>query len=344
MTTGVSSQADDIEQCERPAARRVAVCLSANTSLVSALLACEPLRAVNRLHQQPAYEITMMGASLDPITTGIGIEVTPGATFEDESIYDLVMVVAAYDQPDDYIRPLRSFLRRQARRGVDICGIDYAVMLLAESGLLNGYRATVHWEVLETAIESFPDVDFCDDVFVLDRDRMTCGGHLACSDLFLEVVQRHHGTKTARFVSADLIYGATRPPETRQSNPLSWDPLIRNVHLRHAIDLMQENVETPLSIPQIAQEIGVSARHLQQLSRKYFGETLSNRYLNIRLNAARRMLMYADMPITEIVAATGFNDASTFSRAFRRRFKTTARAYRRAFTTSFSGPVFFGTD
>ncbi len=325
-------------------AKRVALCLSENCSLVTALLACEPLRSVNRLSQQPAYDIIMVGASLAPITTGIGIEVKPTATFADDSVYDLAILVAAYEQSEAFMRPLRSFLRRQARHGVTICGIDYAGMLLAEAGLLDGYRATVHWEMLESAIERFPNVGFCDDVFVVDRDRMTCGGQLSSSDLFLDLVQRHHGTKTARFVSADLIYGAIRPAETRQFNPLSWDPLIRNAHLRNAIDLMQENVEVPLSIPEIAREVGVSARHLQQLSRRHFGETLSNRYLSIRLNAARRLLMYGDMPITAIMAVTGFNDASTFSRAFRRRYKTTARAYRRAFATSFSQPVFFGPE
>lgn len=344
MATRSSLQAKNPDPLQPTSARRVAVCLTEHCSLVSALLACEPLRSVNRLSQQPAYEISMVGADLTPITTGIGIEVKPTASFSDDSIYDLVILVAAYEQTEALMRPLRSFLRRQARRGVDICGVDYAGFLLAEAGLLNGYRATVHWEMLEAAIENFPDVDFCDDVYVVDRDRITCGGHLAASDLFLDLVQRQHGTKTARYVSADLICGATRPAETRQYNPLSWDPLIRNAHLRTAIDLMQENVETPLSIPKIAREVGVSARHLQQLSRQHFGETLSNRYLGIRLNAARRMLMFGDMPITEIVAATGFNDASTFSRAFRRRYKTTARAYRRAFATSFSQPVFFDRE
>ena len=103
---------------------------------------------------------------------------------------------------------------------------------------------------------------------------------------------------------------------------------------------MEQNIEAPLTIPEIAGEIGRSVRQLQNLSRQHFGETLSARYLDIRLNAARHMLMYGDMGVAEIVAATGFGSSATFSRAFRRRFRTTATAYRRAFISRMARPYF----
>lgn len=323
-----------------PNLRRIAVCVAPHMSLSSALLACEPLRSVNRFYQRPAYEIVFVGPSRAPVVSGIGIAVHPDRSFDDDDAFDMVVAVSAYDQPDSYKRPLKRFLRRHARLGVELCGVDFGVVFLAEAGLLDGHRATLHWEVMGSLVGRFPEVEVCDDVYVIDRLRLTCGGHLACNDLFLAVVERQQGPKIARFVAADILYGAVRPPETRQSNPLSWDPTIRNPHLRHAIDLMEENVEEPLAIPAIAREIGISVRQLQSLSRQHFGETLSARYLSIRLNAARHMLMYGDMTITEIVAATGFSSAATFARAFRRQFETTASAYRRAFTTSKARPYF----
>ena len=323
-----------------PPLRRIGVCVSPNMSLSSALLACEPMRSVNRFYRSPAYEITFIGASLEPVVSGIGIAVEPGSTFDDDVQFDMVIVVSSYVQKDDYKKPLRRWLRRQARRGVEICGVDFGVCLIAEAGLLDGYRVTMHWEAMASATERFPKLDVCDDVYVIDRNRLTCGGHMACNDLFLAVVERDQGAKIARFVSADIIYGASRTGDTRQNNPLSWDPLIRNPHLRHAIDLMEENIETPLSIPDVAREIGLSVRQLQDLSKQHFGETPSNRYLDIRLNAARNMLMYGDQSITEIVTATGFNSVSTFCRAFRKRFKSTARDYRTAFAVSLARPYF----
>ena len=333
---------DDDPTPERAGAkpRQVGVCVAANMSLSSMLLACEPLRSVNRFYGRPAYEIAFVGPSWEPVTSGIGIAVEPSATFEGDEPYDLVVAVSAYDQPESYKRALRRFLRRHARRGVDLCGIDFGAVFLAEAGLLDGHRATLHWEVMDSVIDRFPRVRFCDDVYVVDRARLTCGGHLACNDLFLSVVERHHGARIAAFVAADIICGPPRPADTRQSNPLSWDPGVRNRYLRDAIDLMEQNIEAPLTIPQIAREIGKSVRHLQNLSRQHFGETLSARYLDIRLNAARHMLMYGDMGVAEIVAATGFGSSATFSRAFRRRFKTTATAYRRAFVSRMARPYF----
>lgn len=328
------------EERVTPRLRRIGVCVSANMSLSSALLACEPLRSVNRFYQQPAYEIVFVGPSRAPVTSGIGIRVEPDRSFDDDDELDMVIVVSAYDQPRAYKKPLYRFLRRHARRGVELCGIDFGAIFMAEAGLLDGHRATTHWEVMPAVVDRFPEVDFCDDVYVIDRKRLTCGGHLACNDLFLALVELQQGARMARFVAADIICGAPRPGDTRQNNPLSWDPTIRNPHLRHAVDLMEENIETPLPIPEIARETGVSLRQLQLLSRQHFGETLSNRYLDIRLDAARHMLMYGDMSITEIVAATGFSSASSFSRAFRQRFRTTARAYRRAFVSRLARPYF----
>ena len=322
--------------------RRVAVCLAPDMSLSSALLACEPLRSVNRFFGWTVYEIAFVGPSRAPVRSGIGIVVTPSATFAGEEPYDLVIAVSAYDQPEAYKRALARFLRRHARRGIELCGVDFGAVFLAEAGLLDGHRATLHWEVMEAVADRFARVRFCDDVYVVDRGRLTCGGHLACHDLFLWVVERDHGARIAAFVAADVISGPARPSDTRQSNPLSWDPTVRNPHLRDAIDLMEQNVETPLTIPRIAAEIGRSVRQLQNLSRLHLGETLSSRYLDIRLNAARHMLMYGDMAVSEIVAATGFGSSATFSRAFRRRFGTTATAYRRAFVSRLARPSFTG--
>ena len=125
-------------------------------SLSSVLLACEPLRSVNRFYGRLAYEIAFVGPSREPVVSGIGIAVEPSATFEGDEPYDLVVVVSAYDQPEGYKRALRRFLRRHARRGVDLCGIDFGAVFLAEAGLLDGHRATLHWEVMDSVVDRFP--------------------------------------------------------------------------------------------------------------------------------------------------------------------------------------------
>lgn len=333
-----------VESENAPRRRRVAVCVAPEMSLSSVAIACEPMRSANRCFHSEVYEIVFVGPAGGCVVSGIGIAVEPALRFDSGDTFDMVIAVSSFDQPETYKRPLRHFLRRHAHRGAEICGVDFGVVFLAEAGLLDGHRASVHWEVMDAVVDRFPDVDVCDDIYVIDGNRLSCGGHMACNDLFLEVVERHHGEATADFVAADILSGSRRSADIRQTNPLSWDPTIRNAHLRRATDIMQEHLEEPLPIPQIAREIGISLRQLQNLSRQHFGETVSERYLVIRLNAARHMLMYSDMSITEIVVATGFSSSATFARAFRHRFRTTATQYRRDFKRSQARPLFIADD
>lgn len=321
--------------------RRVAVTLAAGMSLSSALLAVEPLRAVNRFLQRPAYAVGFVGPDAAPVTSGVGIAVTPEATFADPAPWDLVIVVAAEDQPAPYRRALGHWLRRQARAGALICGVDYGAVFLAETGLLDRRRATTHWEVRTAVAARFPTVEFRDEIFVIDGPRATCGGHLSCHDLFLALVEREHGAAVARFVAADLVSGPGRPGATRQGDPLAETPPIADPRLRRAAELMERHLDAPLPVAELARAVGLSIRQLQSLARRHLGETLSERSLGLRLNAARHMLMYSETPITEVALAAGFTSASAFSRAFRTRFRTPPRAYRAAFRRSRARPYFF---
>jgi transcriptional regulator GlxA family with amidase domain len=104
---------------------------------------------------------------------------------------------------------------------------------------------------------------------------------------------------------------------------------------------MRANLEAPLPLAALAETAGVSPRRLQTLAARMFGEPVSRRYLAIRLDEARNMLMYSDMAVTEIAVATGFGSAAAFSRAFRARFREPPTRYRKAFRTALSRPYFF---
>lgn len=322
--------------------RRVAVTLAAGMSLSSALLAIEPLRAVNRFLQQPAYAIGFVGADLQPVTSGVGIAVTPEASFADSAAWDIAIVVSATDQPEPYRRALARWLRLQGQKGAMLCGVDYGAVLLAEAGLLDGRRATTHWEVRTAISARFPSVTFCDEIFVIDGPRATCGGHLSCHDLFLALVERDHGPVVARFVAADLVSAPGRSGVTRQGDPLVDARPIADARLRKVAEVMERTIEAPVGLRVLAQAAGLSVRQLQTLAWRHFDETISARYLGIRLSAARHMLMYGEAPITEIALSAGFASASVFCRAFRRRFRTTPTSYRAAFRKSRVRPYFFG--
>jgi AraC family carnitine catabolism transcriptional activator len=313
-------------------------------SLSSALLALEPLRAVNRFLGAPIWEFAFVGATREPIATGVGISVEPAASFDEDPACDLVVVAATQDQPPEWRRPLMRWLRRRAHDGSALCGIDFGPIFLAEAGLLRGRRATAHWEVLPAATERFPDVEFREEIYVVDGDRLTCGGHLSCHDLFLALVEAEHGVEVARFVEADLVSAPRRPAAARQGDPLTSGPPVADPRLRRVVDRMRANLEQPMTLAQLSREAGVSPRRLQALAREGLGEPISRRYLALRLAAARNMLMYSDMSVTEIAVATGFGSGASFSRAFRDRFKDAPMRYRKAFRSARVRPYFFPAE
>jgi AraC family carnitine catabolism transcriptional activator len=312
------------------------MCVSQEMSLVSALLACEPFRSANRVSGRLHYDVDFIGAEVAPVVSGIGIAVTPDKTFGDDTRFDLVIVMASYDQDLDYKKQLFSWLRRQDRFGAKLCGVDYGACLLAEAGLLDGYKAASHWDLVPSMREKFPRVEASDSIYVVDRNRLTCGGYVSSIDLFLTVVGDDFGASLMRDVAADLIYGSVGEGQSRQSAPLAVENFVHHSKVSGAIALMNRNLEEPLSITQIAMDAEISVRQLQELFVRHTGESPSIRYLNMRLQRACQILMYTDMSIVSVAAATGFNSASSFCRAFRKKFGNNAGRFRRDFQTSHS--------
>ena len=320
--------------------RRVGVAVVPHIAMTSLLLACEPLRAVNRFFQSPVYELVFVAASLAPVRGEGGTVVKPAATFDDaETDLDLIVVAAMPERGGRSDDPVLQWARRHALRGAHLCGLDGGVAYLAQAGLLDGYRAALRVSQRALVADRYKRVRFTDALYAADRDRLTCGGGMAANDLFLTVVERDHGTEMARFVEADIISSPARRPETHRK-PATRPALVNGRdHMRLAVELMEANVRDPLSIPEIADQLGVSVRQLQLLSRKHYNDTLSNQYLDIRLKAAQRMLMYSDKSIVEIAAETGFSSTSTFGRAFKRRFQTNAGGFRTSFGRAGSQPM-----
>jgi len=308
--------------------------------MTALLLACEPMRAVNRFFQSPVYELVFVGASLAPVRGETGTIVEPTTTFDDiDTRFDLLIVAVSPKQRETPNDPLPQWLHRNANRGAHLCGLEGGVEYLARTGFLDGYRAAVHPVQRALVARKYKRVQVCDALYTSDRDRLTCGGCMAANDLFLMVVERDHGTEMARFVEADIISPPARRPETRRKLPETPAPAGSRDHLHKAIELMEANIRDPLSIPDIAERLGISVRQLQLLSRRYCNETLSNRYLDIRLRAAQRMLICSDKSIVEIVAETGFSSTSTFGRAFKRRYRTNAGGFRTSFGRAGSQPM-----
>ncbi|RJY20595.1 AraC family transcriptional regulator, partial [Pseudomonas syringae pv. actinidiae] len=211
------------------------------------------------------------------------------------------------------------------RAGCSIGGLSAGVYPLAQLGLLDGYRAAVHWRWQDDFAERFPKVIATSHLFDWDRDRLTACGGMSVLDLLLAVLSRDHGAELAGAVSEELVVERIREGGERQRIPLQNRLGSSHPKLTQAVLLMEANIEEPLTTDEIAQHVCVSRRQLERIFKQYLNRVPSQYYLELRLNKARQMLMQTSKSIIQIGLSCGFSSGPHFSSAYRNFFGATPR-------------------
>lgn len=303
----------------------VAVLVLDQCNTLSFAAAVDPMRAANRLSGRSLFNWTYVTATETPATLTSGLTV-PGTPVYQLPRCDLLMVVAGFDLDRHATSALRASLRRIAATGATIAGIDGGPWLLADAGLLDGYRATTHWEDLDQFAMRFPAVTTLRDRFHIDRARMTSGGAAPAIDMMLHLIADRFGTALAARVAGAFIYDASPQSSTPQSR-LGHQPNHNRLTAR-ASALMEHSLDTPLSIPHLARQCGASPRALEVQFKTRLNTTPKTHYLNLRLTEALRLITDTELAIMDIALATGFASQSSFARAFRLAYGTSARQVR----------------
>ncbi|RYI32798.1 MAG: helix-turn-helix domain-containing protein, partial [Acetobacteraceae bacterium] len=194
---------------------------------------------------------------------------------------------------------------------------DAAPWVLARAGLLDGYRATVHWEDLEDLAASHPEIDVVPDRFVIDRNRVTISGAAPAADFMLHLIRSRHGAALARQVAASFLATMRNgsEPQIGEAQDPALDPRVAQ-----ALARMEARIDAPEPASATARAVGISPRRLEALFRTALGTSPAAHALDLRLQAARRMLTDTRHPVAEVALRTGFSSPSTLSRAFRARF------------------------
>lgn len=284
--------------------------------------AVEPLRAANTLSRRALYRWQYVGLDDAQVASSSGLPVAPEVRLSAMPGADYLLVMPSYGYRD-FARPdvLRA-LRAAAGRCGAMVGMDTGSLLLAAAGLMDGYRATSHWDVLTEFEENYPEVGVVRDRFVIDRDRLSCGGATTTLDLMLELIALQHGPMLSLEVAALFMHGE-RPSTLGRLAGLSRDRV-----LLAAAALMRRHLERPLPIPEIARRLGISQRGLEKRCRTAAGRSPQSLYTAVRLSEAHRLVEETPVSVTEIACRVGYADASAMTRAFRREFGRTPQQVR----------------
>ena len=294
--------------------------------------AIEALRIANQNSGRRLFSWHMFSADGQPVKAGNGMSMPVEASISEVRWFPVVFVCAG-NHPMEYARKsVLNWLRRLDRHGAVLGAIDTGTFILAAAGLLKGYRATLHWEALSMFRDQFPDVVVSEQLFVHDRERITCAGGSAALDLMLHLIERRHGSGLAQIVAnafiAQRVRSETEPQRLSATN-ISGD---RNSPLSRILQEVEQNLEAPVSAKDLAAKAKISVRAMGRILRDRVGESPMRYYLKMRLQAARNALFYSDVPIHDVAALYGFSCPEVFSRSFKSHFGVTPRAFRQQFT------------
>ncbi len=306
----------------------IALLVLPQSSILEVASALDPLRNANRHLGHEAYRWRVVSPDGAPVPLTCGISLPSSGPLSHAVGADALIVIAGYRLAEVATRPLIRDLRRMASRFAFVGGIDAAPWVLARAGLLDGYRATVHWEDLEDLASAHPAVDVRPDRYVIDRNRVTISGAAPATDLMLHLIRARHGAPLARQVASSFLTVA-RAGSDPQIAPSGHDPAL-DPRVATAIARMEAEIEAPAPIARIAAEVGLSPRRLETLFAVGLGTTPGAYALSLRLASARRMVTETAHPLAEIALRTGFSSPGTLARAFRRQFGMPPSALRQS--------------
>lgn len=273
---------------------------------------------------------TIMGRG--PVTASCGLKVDATGELMAPAEFDYIAVCGGNGYPErSQPEWLTNYLRRAAESGTRLIGVCTGTFNIARAGLMAGFPACVHWNVLDEFHEQFPAVEARPDRIFLDAGaRITCAGSTGATDLALHLIARHCGHELAQQSIRHMMLHSIRPADAPQAHFYSDLGHVRDERVRRAVTLMEQTLNQPLAIPDLATQVDVSARQLERRFQIALGTGPGAYYRDLRLRYGAFMLRHTTDSILRIALDAGFADGAHFSRLFKTRFGIVPTIFRRS--------------
>lgn len=281
------------------------------------------------------YSVDVCGVRPGLIAGGDGLSYHVAHGLEALEEADLVFV-PGYRYPDRERPPeaLTRALLRAHERGARLAAISTGAFALAETGLLDGRRATTHWHYARSLAERYPQVQVDDRVLFVDEGSvLTSAGAASGIDLCLHILRKEAGMAVANHAARRLVAAPYRSGGQAQYVPQSV-PESHGERFTRTREWALRRLGEPLTIELLAGHASVSPRTFSRRFRDETGYTPMQWIMRARVDRARELLEETDLAIEEIAATVGLGTATNLRRYFRRVLGTTPTEYRRTFSES----------
>jgi transcriptional regulator GlxA family with amidase domain len=273
---------------------------------------------------EPVYDVRFLSETGGLVRTSIGMSVAT-EPFGD-TYFDTLIVGRGTEPPT---QGLIEFVRQAPGRCRRVAATCLGAFILAKAGLLDGRRATTHWNRARDLQAQFPKVKVdADRIFITDRRVWTSAGMTAGIDLALAMVEEDLGADVARAVARHLVvYHRRAGGQSQFSTLLELEP--KSDRIQNALVYAKRNLHAPLTVAQLAEVAHLSPRQFSRAFRAETGQSPAKAVENLRVEAARVMMEQSRHPIEVIAEQTGFADRDRMRRAFLRAFGQPPQSIRR---------------
>lgn len=289
-------------------------------------------------HRDPEpvrYAFHVASADGEPVRTGIGVPLGVHGGLELLDAADTV-VIPGYEPIAEPLDPATvAALRRAVARGARVVSICTGAFALGHAGLLDGREVTTHWAVTDELTRLFPEATVLPNVlYVRDGTLLSSGGVAAGIDLCLDIVREDFGAEYANKIARRSVIAPHRAGDQAQFIEHD-DPAATNIDMAELLVWLDERLDQPLTVADMAGHIGYSSRSFGRHFQAQIGTSPWKWLARQRVTRARQLLETCDLPIDQIARRCGFESTVAFRRRFRDLVHLSPSDYRRAFR----GPV-----
>ncbi|MEM7208936.1 MAG: GlxA family transcriptional regulator [Pseudomonadota bacterium] len=305
---------------ERDEAETFGLILIPGFSMMSFASFIEPLRQANRVTGRSVYRWRFVSEDGNPVQSSAGARIEVDQGLAEPANFDAVFVCAGVGIQRFDDRRIVAWLQRLSTTRTRIGALSTATFILARAGLLDDSKCTVHWESLSALREQFPALRVTANLFEIDGGRITCAGATACIDLMLHLIEERLGGDVVASVSEQYNLSRVRARMDEQRMPEGFLQQFRHPRVVSAVTLMENTMDEPLSLDQLASRIEISKRQLARLFDIHIGRSVIRHYRFLRLRRAQQLLIQTTLSVRDVSTACGFQSLSHFARDYRRQF------------------------
>lgn len=281
-----------------------------------------------------AYVLDLVGPEIGTVRASSGLGLAIDRDYEQlPDAIDTLIVAGGVGIVDALAEPrIRACVEQAAARARRVCSVCTGAFLLASVGILDGRRATTHWNAAERFARLFPEVDLDPDaIFVRDGEVWTSAGVTAGMDLALALVEEDHGRPLALEVSRRMVFFLKRPGGQSQFSAQLAGQLADRDPLRDLQAWVVEHPGRTHTIETLAARVAMSPRHFSRVFSRQVGLSPARYVERVRVEAARRRLEESQRSVEEVAGEVGFGTSETMRRAFLRQIGVGPSAYRERF-------------